>query len=41
MVTYWLLGRKIEGELSTLATIAAGVGDDRDVVSNGSTITRK
>ena len=41
MVTYWLLGRKIEGELSTLATIAAGGGEDRDIVSNGSTMTRK
>jgi hypothetical protein len=39
MVTYWLLGRKIEGELSTVVT--AQNNDERDTVTNGSTMTRR
>ena len=39
MVTYWLLGRRIDGELTTLATMATC--EDKDTITNGSTMTRK
>jgi len=36
MVTYWLIGRKIEGEVSTVAG-----GEEKDTVTNGSTVTTR
>ncbi len=37
MVTYWLIGRKVEGEVSTIG----GGGEEKDTVTNGSTMTTR